>query len=418
MPDERSLPKEMRALVLDGVGFEHLAVRTVPVPRPGPEQLLARVDAAGICTSLIKLVEQGPDHSQLYGWDLGRFPVVLGDEGSVTLVEVGERLADRFHAGQRCVVQPAVDHAPVNHVERYQNSGRGVAKVAVGYTLPGHLAEYMLITEEAIRAGCVLPLPDEKLSFAHAAIAEPVSCCVSAQEHHLHLAQEDPLAPREARKGLRRDGVTVIIGAGAMGRMHVDVAMTHAPRAIVLADLVAGRLALVQKLFAGRARARDIALHTVNPAERELAAFVAELTDAHGADDVIVAVGSKAAIEGAQALCGRGAVLNLFGGLKRGEDMVGLDTSVVHYGEVNVTGSSGGSPWDVARALELMATGEIETAAHITRIGDLEHAPALLESIKARALDGKAVVYPHRRAREVLSVEGWAAGDERGYLAG
>jgi len=76
----QSIPLEMRALVLDGVGFAHLQVRRVPTPRPGPRQMLARVDAAGICTSLIKLVEQGPAHPQLYGWDLERFPVILGDE--------------------------------------------------------------------------------------------------------------------------------------------------------------------------------------------------------------------------------------------------------------------------------------------------------------------------------------------------
>ncbi|NIN97356.1 MAG: hypothetical protein GTO49_20735, partial [Anaerolineae bacterium] len=87
-----NIPDEMRALVLDGTGFDHLQIRKVPVPRPGPRQMLARVDAAGICTSNIKLVEQGPKHSLLYGWDITRYPLILGDEGSITLVEVGEEL--------------------------------------------------------------------------------------------------------------------------------------------------------------------------------------------------------------------------------------------------------------------------------------------------------------------------------------
>lgn len=67
------IPAEMRALMLDGNGFEHLQVRKVSTPRPARGQMLARVDAAGICTSLIKLVEQGSDHPLIYGWDLGRF---------------------------------------------------------------------------------------------------------------------------------------------------------------------------------------------------------------------------------------------------------------------------------------------------------------------------------------------------------
>jgi L-iditol 2-dehydrogenase len=416
MSNGSSLPGEMRALVLDGTGFEHLSVRKVPVPRPGPRQLLARVDAAGICTSIIKIVEQGPAHSQLYGWDVKRFPLILGDEGSVTIVEAGAELAGAFRVGQRCVVQPAVDSPPVNHRERYRGGGKGVHKVAVGYTLPGHLAEFMLITEEALGAGCVLPLPDDSPAFAHAAISEPISCCVSAQEHHLRVAQDGPLSPREAIKGLKRGGVTVIIGAGAMGRMHVDVAMTWAPRRIVVSELLAERRRLVERLFADRARRKGIELHAVDPVERDLKSFIGGLTGGRGADDVIVAVGSGSAIESAQTVCGRGAVLNLFGGLKKGEDIVGLDSGIVHYREINVTGSSGGSPWDIRRALELMAAGEIETSAHITRIGDLEHAVELLKMIGNFQLDGKAVIYPSRRAYKIRVVGGWTAADERDYL--
>jgi len=412
----KSTPREMRALVLAGSGFAHLEVRRVPVLRPGPRQMLARVDAAGICTSLIKLVEQGPAHAQVYGWDLERFPLILGDEGCVTLVEVGRELTDRYHPGERYVVQPAVDHPPINHRERYRDGGRGVAKVAVGYTLPGHLAEYILITEETVAAGCLLPVPDPSFPFAHAAISEPLSCCVSAQDHHVHLVQAEPLRPRQVVKGLKPGGITVVIGAGAMGRMHVDVALSYKPRAIAVADIIEARLELVRTLLGPRATQLGIDLRVVNPAVADLNDIVNELTNYRGADDVIVAVGSKQAIESAQSLVGRGAVLDLFGGLKKGEDVIGLDTGIVHYKEVNVTGSSGGSPWDIARTLELVAKREVGAACHITRIGDLEHAIEFLRMIRAHEIDGKAVVYPHRRSTEIKAVTSWSAQDEAEYL--
>src|SRR5450759_718699 len=192
MPEDQipeDIPLEMRALVLDGVGFEHLSVRKVPVPGPSAQQMLARVEAAGICTSLIKLIEQGPDHNLMYGWDVRRFPAILGDEGVVTVVRVGEALRDQYQLGERYVVQPAVDHEPVNHRDRYRDSAKGVSKVAVGYTLPGHLAEYMLIPEEVVNSGCLLPVPEPRPPLAHAAMSEPLSCVVSAQEHHMHLIQ-------------------------------------------------------------------------------------------------------------------------------------------------------------------------------------------------------------------------------------
>ena len=113
LEDTIAYPDEMRALVLDGTGFDHLQIREVPVPRPGPQQMLARVDAAGICTSNIKLVEQGPKHSLLYGWDLTRYPLILGDEGSVTLVDVGEELRGNYRPSERYVIQPAIDHPPI-----------------------------------------------------------------------------------------------------------------------------------------------------------------------------------------------------------------------------------------------------------------------------------------------------------------
>ena len=416
-PDAPSIPNEMRAVVLDGAGFSHLGVRTIPTPRPGPQQMLARVDAAGICTSLIKLIEQGPNHPLLSGWDITRFPLILGDEGCVTLVEVGAGLRAKYSPGQRYVIQPAVDSAPINHRERYRDGARGVNKVAVGYTLGGHLAEYILISEEILAAGCLLPLPDATLPFAHAALSEPFSCVISAQDHHVHLTQANPLGPRGMVKGLKAGGVTVVLGAGAMGRMHVALSMSYRPRAVVVADLVESRLEVVRTLFGRRAAELGIALRTLNPTREDLKQAVSELTNYAGADDVIVAVGARPVIADAQTLVGRGAVLNLFGGLKKGEDTVGFDTSLVHYKEINITGSSGGSPWDVARTLDLMAAREIDAGDHIARIGDLAHAPEFLQMIKAQTIDGKAVVYPHRPSAEIRSVKCWTAQDEKQWLA-
>jgi L-iditol 2-dehydrogenase len=203
-----------------------------------------------------------------------------------------------------------------------------------------------------------------------------------------------------------------------MGRMHVDLALSYRPRAMVVADLVEARLALVRTLLGPRASKAGIDLQVINPGTTDLNKLVNQLTNYSGADDVIVAVGSKKAIESAQSLVGRGAVLDLFGGLRKGEDVIGLDTGIVHYKEINVTGSSGGSPWDIARTLELMLTREIDAGCHITRIGDLEHAIEFLRMIMAQEIDGKAVVYPHRRTAEIRAVKSWSAQDEADYLAG
>jgi threonine dehydrogenase-like Zn-dependent dehydrogenase len=407
----------MRAVVLTGQGRDALAIRRVAVPEPGPGELLCRVDAAGICTSVNKLIDQGPDHPLMHGWDPVVHPVIVGDEGCVTVVATGEDLAGRYRRGQRFAVQPAVDLAPIRHLERYRDGGRAVAKIAVGYTLSGLLAEYVLIGPEVLAGGCLLPLPDADLPAAHAAIAEPISCVISSHAHHLHIQQPDPNAARRAGSGLRRGGVVVVVGAGPMGRMHVDVAIAARPRAIVVTARREERLCWLHETFGERAAASGVRLETVLASSGDLAAVVDRISEGRGADDVIVTAADQEVVEGAQRLLARFGVLDLFAGLPPGQELVAIDGRFVHYREVNITGSSGGGPWDVAEALRLMATDGIDPAAHVAHIGDLEHAPELFDMAREQRVAGKAVVYPHRRSASVVTVPRWGAEDERAYLA-
>jgi L-iditol 2-dehydrogenase len=326
-------------------------------------------------------------------------------------------LKGRYAVGERYGIQPAVMHSPINHPERYADAGRGVDRLGVGYTLGGCLAEYLLITEEVLEADCLVRLPSSDLAHAHVALGEPLSCVISAQEHHFHLVQDSPLARRRGMVGLQPGDLTVIVGAGAMGCMHVDLALASKLSALLVVDLVDERLQRVQSLFGGRAAASGTALHVANPSRGDVGAMVDELTDQGGAADVIVAAGSRAAIEQAQHWVGRGGVLNLFGGLKRGEDLVALDAGIIHYRETVVTGSTGGSPGDLAAALAYMAAGEIDAAAHVGMVGDLTHAVAFIQMLRRREMVGKAMVYPHRRSERMLAVKRWDAADEAAYLA-
>ena len=64
-----------------------------------------------------------------------------------------------------------------------------------------------------------------------------------------------------------------------------------------------------------------------------------------------------------------------------------------------------------------MATGRIDAAAHIAHVGDLEHAPELFDMAREQRVEGKAIVYPHRRAAAIATVPRWGAEDEQRYLA-
>ena len=65
MKNPGPLPETMLAVRLHGTGFDDLCVEETPVPQPNDDQLLVRVDAAGVCASNLRLIAQGSGHTFL-----------------------------------------------------------------------------------------------------------------------------------------------------------------------------------------------------------------------------------------------------------------------------------------------------------------------------------------------------------------
>lgn len=411
---EIPLPDTMQAVRLHGKGPENIRVESIPVPQPNDHQVLVRVDAAGVCSSILKLVAQGSDHTFINGWDLAKFPIIMGDEGCVTVVKAGKAVADRYPVGKRYATQPAVDHPPINYRERYRRKGEGMEKVAIGYSLPGHLSDYMLITEEALAAQCLVPLPSNTIPCFAGALCEPLSCVISAQDRHIHLHQDSPLAPRVPRLGLLKGGITLIIGAGPMGRLHAEAALRFAPRHLIVMDIIEERLKWIRSALAAKAKHVNTTLHTALSAEGP--DLVKRLSGGKGADDIIAAVGIRKVQIEAQQWLAKGGVLNLFGGLKRGEHILELDSLRVHYDEIRLCGSSGGCPADVAEALRMVAAGEIDPGRHLDMVGSLDQFPKALEMIRNATVEGKVVLYPRIRQTDLRRVENWTRTDETRFL--
>ena len=414
-PSKITVPKTMKALEMFGVGFENVAVREVPTPQPGPNQLLARVDAAGVCTSILKIVAQGAAHTYFNGWDPVKFPVILGDEGSVTIAQVGSNLTDRYKVGQRFAVQPAVDVGPINHRERYKNNAAGMTKTAVGYTLGGNLAEYILIGEEVLEGQCLLPLPDPKLPYFAVSMGEPISCVYSAQERQIHLIKEGPFAPRVPKLGMLTGGTTIVIGAGPMGMMHVEMAVRFRPKNLIVCDKIQPRLDRAQATIGPKARNAGVNLVTIQ--SDQLEETVKQLTGGAGADDIVLAVGINPVQQAALGLLGKGGVANLFGGLPKGQHLLQVDALKVHYDEIKLVGSSGGAPSDLAATLDAIATGDFDPGNYVYAIGSLQHAPRVLQMIQENKVEGKVILYPHAHIDELRPIDHWDSQKEEQFLS-
>jgi NADPH:quinone reductase len=83
--------KEMRAVVIDGFGGpEVLSVRNVPVPEPEPDQILIRVESAGV--GVWDVAEREGRLAKMFGIE-PKFPWILGSEGAGKVIAVGDKVS-------------------------------------------------------------------------------------------------------------------------------------------------------------------------------------------------------------------------------------------------------------------------------------------------------------------------------------
>ncbi|GAB4528791.1 MAG: hypothetical protein Kow0063_05270 [Anaerolineae bacterium] len=185
------LPKRNRLWPLYGAGFDNLGRDAkpieVPMPEYGPDELLVRHDACGLCFSDIKVLRLGEEHPRIYR-DMRADPVVLGHEVAMTVVGVGENLRDQYKVGDRFIIQADIFVNGVGY--------------AYGYEIQGGLSQYAVIDQRVLNGddgNYLLPVQPDT-GYAEAALTEPWACVIAAYQ----------LVYRTA---LKPGGTTWIIGA-------------------------------------------------------------------------------------------------------------------------------------------------------------------------------------------------------------
>ncbi len=268
-PPVVTIPRTMRAARLDQ-NLE-VAITDMDVPAVGPGEILVRTRACGICTG------------DIMGWYMRRkAPLVFGHEPAGEVAAVAPDVED-FRPGDRVFVH---HHAPCLQC-RLCARGEYVQCEAWrgGKLLPGGMAEYFAVPAGQVRAD-TLRLP-ETMSFADAALIEPLACTVKSIR----------------RAALRGGETVVVIGLGIMGQLHVVLARDAGAARVIGLDRVPFRLQRARELGADA---------TVHVDERDPVAAVAELTGGTMADAVIIGPGSIEAMELGVRLAGRGATVVFF----------------------------------------------------------------------------------------------------------
>jgi L-sorbose 1-phosphate reductase len=184
------LPQTQYLWPLYGAGFENLgknaALIEVPIPGVGPDELLVRHDAVGLCFSDIKVINLGQNHPRIYR-KMEKDPVILGHEVSMTVVKVGENLAAQYQPGDRFIIQADIFVDGVGY--------------AYGYELQGGLSQYNRIDQRILNGddGNYLIPVKSSTGFAESALTEPWACVTATYD-------------LKYRNGLKTGGITWIIG--------------------------------------------------------------------------------------------------------------------------------------------------------------------------------------------------------------
>jgi L-iditol 2-dehydrogenase len=412
-----TIPATMPAVEMRGRGFENLRVVERPVPRPGPGQVLCRVEAASVCSLDAKLVELGPDCKALFGWDLGESPIVPGHEASLVIVAVGVGIGHRFRIGQRVVVSPDLPGPPRLDLDRYGVPARAIPHVSVGFTVPGFLSRYVLLREDVLGSpGSVVEVSASPSSLPHfgAALAQPFSAILAAHAGMVHVARSPVDGEPIPRAGVLAGGLTVVMGAGAMGLFHASHALLRRPRRVIVSEPDPVRRAAASRL-GSLAELEGAELEAVEPSDLEDRVLAA--SGGRGADDIIVATGSSAAQETSIVIAAPGACINLFASMPPEEPEATIQAGDIHAKVLSVSGPLRSTPHELRRAVDLQERGAVDLGPFVCVVGGIAAAPAAIRAVAERRCAGKIVIYPQAAAPELVTVGEWGAEAEARFLS-
>lgn len=337
--------KEMEALRKTAEGAGHVELQTVPIPEIGPNDVLMKVYAAGVCGSDLLIQEDRHFYEA---------PVTLGHEFSGVAHQVGENVTrvaegDKFVADIEC--------------------GEGKW---LGVTIDGAYAPFMRVPEHVIYR-----VPDH-VSLDDACLAEPI-----VATHH--LIQE--------RAQVKVGDDVVVVGPGPMGIMAVQYARVCGARQVFLIGLKSDE----KRLRIGKEVGADHLLYSEESPEET----VMEVTDGKGAEFVVECSASGKGVRHAidcarkayEGPGGKGVIV--FISLWGEEITINLDE--VSLGQLDIRGSwswNGVETW--RHAIDLLNRGVFDLDPMITAHYELDEWETAFANLRSKQ-DVKALIHPNGR---------------------
>jgi L-iditol 2-dehydrogenase len=307
----------MRGVFFLGPG--QLELRDVPIPEPGPGEVVIKVESATTCGTDLK--------AYLRGHKLFKPPMPFGHEYAGYVSAVGQGVTE-FKEGDAVA---GTNAAPCNTCFYCKHGRQQLCIHLEGRFNFGSYADYHRIPEYIVSQN--LFHKPAHLPFTEASFVEPLACAV------LCALNAD----------IRLGDTVAIIGVGAQGLMQIQLAKTLGASQVIGIGRSAGRLE----------RAKQVGADIVFSSEDgDAVAKVKDVTEGRGADVVIEAAGNPDTWSQAVLMARNGGTVMQFSGLPGGTQ-VSFDATKLHYGEITMKGIFHTTPRAAQLAIEMLSTGTV-----------------------------------------------------------
>lgn len=344
------MTETMKAAVYHAL--DDVRLETRPIPEIGPDDLLLKTLACGLCGG------------EAMAWYKKGEPKVLGHEPVGEVVARGRNVTE-FAIGERLFVN--------HHVGRVRShwSLRGHFTRDPYYATtrldPGGVCEYFRVTGDHLRMD-VHRIPDDMPDDVATTI-EPWSCVLGGLK----------------TCGIRPGDTVAVVGAGFMGQGFVHMAPLFGAGRVVVFDFSEWRLARARRLGAN---------DTVDPRRIDPIEALRAVNGGRLADVVVVTVPSVAAWNMAGTLVEVGGTLHLGAPLPPDTPWT-RDGHRAYFDEITVTSKYSCDHTDTFGYFRLLAAGRIAAREAITHHFDIADAATAFRTLVAAGESLKIVVYPH-----------------------
>ena len=342
-------PGRMRAMVLEEFNRQ-LRLSERPIPVVGPENVLVRVRACGVCGTDLKIVRGELPSSVI------RLPHVPGHECAGEVVEVGQGVT-----GLKPLDRVVVYFYGACHQCRYCRDGRENVCPRVkrfGFELPGGYAQYLSVPARQL---CLV----RDVPFRQAAILpDAVATAYHAVKTRGRVSQGERV---------------LIVGGGGIG-VHAAQIARSLEAEVIVAERQPEKLERLGKLL------DDV--DTFNPSDGSPRDLLNDWTQGAGVDAVIETVGHAETLRWSVPSLGPGARLVLIGyDPKR---PVEIDALKMHYDELDVLGTRVSTRQELEEVIGLVERGQLEPV--VDRAYPLEQANEALQAVAEGNVFGRVVL--------------------------